>query len=117
MTSTDIFLAKLRRAGVVLRASGDRLVVEAPVGLVTPQLRGELARRKEELVFALQDSIDVRIVPSDRELIHDVARLLATGYRRYLNRQTASVGGLESANGVAFSGAGSVHEGGLQDAD
>jgi hypothetical protein len=117
MTPTDIFLAELRRADVVLRVSSDRLVVEAPVGKVSPQLRDELARRKKELIFALEGSIELRIGPMDKELIRDVAKLLATGYRRHLDRQTVSVGVLESANGVAFSGASSVHEDGLQNAD
>ena len=118
MKPTDVFLAELRRAGITLRANGDRLTVEAPVGLVTPRLREELARRKTELLSTLEDLVEPRIDPLDKEVIRDVAKLLAAGYRRYLNRSTVSVGGPGSpADGVAFAGESSVHEDGSQDAD
>lgn len=118
MKPTDVFVAELRRAGVTLRATGDRLTVEAPVGLVTPRLREELARRKTELLSALEGSVERRIDPLDKEVIRDVAKLLATSYRRYLNRSTATVSGLAlPATGVAFHGGSSVHEDGSQDAD
>jgi hypothetical protein len=70
------------------------------------------------LLFALQDSIELQVHSLDKEPIRDIAKLLATAYRRYLNRPAGSVAGLESpANGVAFYGGSSAHEDGTQDAD
>jgi len=114
MTQADTFLADLREAGIVLRASGDRLVVEAPAGLVTSQLRHELVRRKGELISVLRGSVEIRIDPLDNERVCDVAKLLAAGYRRYLKTAEAAVNQRRntSSDGLAFRPASSVHEGG-----
>lgn len=47
-------LSALRRANVVLTVAGDRLRVQAPNGALTPELRAQLAERKDELLAFLQ---------------------------------------------------------------
>jgi len=47
-------LSELRQAGVVVKASGnDRLVVDAPKGALTPEMRAALAEHKKELLAIL----------------------------------------------------------------
>ena len=49
MSAYDL-LSELRQAGVVVKASGtDRLVVDAPKGALTPEMRAALAEHKKEL--------------------------------------------------------------------
>lgn len=43
----------LRARGAHLEAKGGRLLVDAPPGLLTPELKGELATRKAELLAIL----------------------------------------------------------------
>lgn len=53
MTAYNL-LSELRQAGVVVKASGpDRLVVDAPKGALTPDLRTALAAHKKELLAIL----------------------------------------------------------------
>ncbi len=53
MTAYNL-LSELRQAGVVVKASGtDRLVVDAPRGALTPDLRTALATHKKELLAIL----------------------------------------------------------------
>ena len=53
MTAYNL-LSELRQAGVVVKASGtDRLVVDAPKGALTPDLRTALATHKKELLAIL----------------------------------------------------------------
>jgi hypothetical protein len=47
------FLADLVSLGVSLSAAGDRLHVEAPIGVLTPQVRSELSALKAELLVLL----------------------------------------------------------------
>lgn len=49
MTSTGEFLERLRALDVRFTLDGDRLGVSAPKGAITPDLREELGRRKEEI--------------------------------------------------------------------
>ena len=42
-----------RAAGIQLEARGSRLHVDAPFGVLTPELRDELARHKSELLAVL----------------------------------------------------------------
>lgn len=52
MTPTEILL--LARANdIVLGVQGDRLIVDAPTGVLTPELRSELARHKQVLLALL----------------------------------------------------------------
>jgi hypothetical protein len=51
--TADQLMIEAARLGIALEARGDRLHVEAPVGVVTPELRFELARHKPALVALL----------------------------------------------------------------
>lgn len=55
MTPSEL-LSDLRTRGVILRAQGDRLHVEAPRGVITPALRTALASHKAELLALVSNS-------------------------------------------------------------
>jgi hypothetical protein len=86
-------LERLRSAGVIIRAQDSRLVIEAPAGVITPDLRDVLVRNKANLLSVLGrqqkggsgDAID--------HAVRGVAELLARAYER-LN--TAPPGGTRS---------------------
>jgi hypothetical protein len=52
MTVEEVLVAT-RRAGIILEAEGDRLIVDAPVGSLTPELREALARQKWVLLVSV----------------------------------------------------------------
>jgi TubC N-terminal docking domain len=52
MTATQL-LTLAREKNILLEVQGDRLVVDAPPGAVTPDLRSELVRHKPELMVLL----------------------------------------------------------------
>ena len=52
--NTQNFLAHLRELNIKLWIEGDRLRVDAPKGALTPELRAELAQRKEDILSFLQ---------------------------------------------------------------
>src|SRR5262245_11435362 len=51
--SADEVLSAVYRAGIVLRAEGNRLRYDAPEGALTPELRDALAQHKAALLAAL----------------------------------------------------------------
>src|SRR5436190_19431269 len=54
MTARNL-LAQLREKGIEIKASGDdRLVIDAPKGAITPELRSALAAHKVELLQILK---------------------------------------------------------------
>src|SRR5438132_1165197 len=54
MTASDL-LSQLRELGVEIKVSGDdRLIIDAPKGAITPELRSELASHKPELLQILR---------------------------------------------------------------
>ncbi len=53
MTAHEL-LATCRQAGIVLRARGDALEVDAPRGVLTPELRAALVHHKPDLLAALR---------------------------------------------------------------
>ena len=55
--STGEFLSNLLTMNVVLSAQGDRLHFSAPDGVMTPDLRNELAARKAEILKLLPDAL------------------------------------------------------------
>jgi hypothetical protein len=81
--SASSFLVQLRSVGISVSVEGDHLIVDAPAGVVTAELRAEFAVRKAELIAALEvghDDLD------DSDLIQvrrEIADLLAIAYRRY----------------------------------
>ena len=52
MTALDL-LTKLRSCGVAIEANGDRLKIDAPKGVITPELREALATNKTEIIALL----------------------------------------------------------------
>ncbi len=52
MSIEDVIIAT-RQADIRLQAHGDRLVVDAPTGALTPELRDELVRHKSALLARL----------------------------------------------------------------
>lgn len=69
MKSLIQFLSDLRAVGVVLAIDGERLIINAPKGAVTSELRAELAQRKAEILAFLRDSaIPKADTSSDRKL-------------------------------------------------
>ncbi len=67
MTAASL-LAQLQGIGANLRVKGDRLLIDAPKGAITPELRQQLASRKPELM-ALLAQAPRQSVP-DAESIH-----------------------------------------------
>ena len=57
MTALDL-LRQLRRQGAVLILDGDRLRIEAPTGLITEDMRQQLADHKAEIVAELRRQHD-----------------------------------------------------------
>ncbi|MEM7481070.1 MAG: hypothetical protein AAF481_07825 [Acidobacteriota bacterium] len=55
MTAQEL-LETMRRSGAALAVVGDRLRIEAPPGVVTPELRQELVSHKSELISELSAS-------------------------------------------------------------
>jgi hypothetical protein len=51
--SALVLMRDLETSGVVLEVRGDRLHVDAPVGIVTPEMRDSLVRHKAELLAML----------------------------------------------------------------
>ncbi|MBI4582733.1 MAG: hypothetical protein HY717_01675 [Planctomycetes bacterium] len=52
--TTAVLLAELSRAGVRLAAAGERIRLDAPRGVLTPELRNLLAEHKTEILEALR---------------------------------------------------------------
>jgi hypothetical protein len=83
MKAAASLIAKLRASKVSIRSEGGRLIVEAPSGVITAEVRAELAKRKSELLAALE----AEIPEQDSALTHaqnEVAGLLAVAYKRYI---------------------------------
>ena len=52
MTAREL-LTELKQKGVDIKANGDRLVIDAPKGAITPELRTSLAQHKSDLLALL----------------------------------------------------------------
>ncbi|MEK6336704.1 MAG: HEAT repeat domain-containing protein [Acidobacteriota bacterium] len=67
MTAHDL-LSELRAKGVELKTSGDdRLVIDAPKGTITEELRRDLAAHKAELLQILKTELEEKNVADQRE--------------------------------------------------
>src|SRR2546423_3247074 len=53
MTAREL-LTELKQKGVDIKANGDRLVIDAPKGAITPELRTSLAEHKSQLLTILR---------------------------------------------------------------
>jgi hypothetical protein len=112
MTTAE-FLSSLNEMGIAVANEDGKLVIDAPAGVVTVQLREELARRRNELIAALgmrsEHTEDDVLTHAQR----NIAGMLAGAYRRLLvgeqtdiNREVTSV-----TNRLACPCASSVHGG------
>jgi hypothetical protein len=111
MTTVPL-LVKLRRVGVVVSAKAGRLILDAPAGVITAELRRELADRKTEIITALlAESVRPDQDSALTEARHVVADLLATAYQRYsAPRRAGSDQRKDSGDGeLANSSVSSVH--------
>ena len=50
------FLSKLRDLGIQIATDGNKLQCNAPKNALTPQLRSELAERKQEIIDLLKNN-------------------------------------------------------------
>ena len=67
--SIEEFLSHLRRMDVTVAVKGERLVIDAPEGAVTPELRAQIAARKQEILGFLAEAgaaIDAPITATTR---------------------------------------------------
>lgn len=109
--SARSFLERLRTRGISITADRGWLIVEAPEGVVTAELRGELLRRKAELIAALKATPPRTEASNLLEAQSKVASLLAIAYRRHAAVQRVETdrkaGGADC--GLASAGESSVH--------
>ena len=84
MSATAALITDLRKAGVRLYREGTRVMVEAPAGVITPEIRAELSRSKQELLTALgkESPGATGEDPIAAEALRAIAGLLAAAYRR-----------------------------------
>jgi hypothetical protein len=105
-------LARTRAAGISIHAKSGRLIIEAPQGLVTSEVRAELAQQKTELMRALAEEQRKQERGDDAvtQAFAEIAGLLATAYRRYAKVQRVPLGSTDSVNKeLALSPVVSVH--------
>jgi hypothetical protein len=109
--STQEFLSALRARGISITTGGDRLIVEAPEKVLTAELRGELMRRKAELIATLEPAQPRTDGSGLLEAQNEVASLLAMAYRRYAAVPRVGTDRKASAAdcGLASAGGSSVH--------
>lgn len=108
MSGAIALIKRLRGAGVALRQEGTRLLVEAPVGVITPEVRRHLVRLKQPVLEALTkeaaaDDCDGR----NADAVYEVSALLAIAYRRCFANKPVGRGSGDA--GLANSSESSVH--------
>ncbi len=84
--TASLLIARLRSLSVSLHSEGTRLIVDAPRGVITSDLREQIARLKPELLSELEAK--ARALNPDStttKAIREIAALLATAYRRSTN--------------------------------
>jgi len=93
MTATALFIAQLRALGVSVRSNGPRLIVAAPRGVITSELREQMARLKPHILYELEAEAPALYADTPAwEAIREIAALLATAYRRRQELQREQVG-------------------------
>lgn len=113
MSGVRPILAALRVKGVSIRSERGRLIVDAPWGAISPDLRAKLLTRKTELIEAL--GVEARLWSDDpiaRESLSKVAVLLAKAYEGYSRVQRLEPNRPDDSvqNELALSALQSVHE-------
>lgn len=88
MTSAANVIARIRSLGASLSLDGPRLIVDAPRGVITRELREEIVRLKPAILAELSAGAD-RL---PRDAVHQVAGLLAIAYRRHRDACTGPCG-------------------------
>jgi hypothetical protein len=63
MTAAE-FLSELRERGIMITAKGDRLHIDAPLGILTPDVHRLLIEKKTELLAILREETDCASNPS-----------------------------------------------------
>jgi hypothetical protein len=90
MSRASFLIKRLRGAGASIQSTGSGLVVDAPKGVLTLDLRAELASMKREILLELQGEAENAANPSElAEASQLVASLLASAYKQ-LNAQRDS---------------------------
>ena len=113
--SAASLLAQLRDEGISISSNAGRLVIDAPVGAVTAELRVELVKRKAELIATLETAHGV--LHEDAPLTEartEIARLLAIAYSSATPRFNVSGQAIDwpvisGKDDLANSGGTSVH--------
>ena len=108
MNEAARLIARMTPLGVTMRAIGFRLIVDAPAGVITPEMRTDLSRHKANLIALLGTPSDL-----DRKATCTVAKMLATAYQKHrAARGIPLAEDLKSAaDAVAFPSTPSVHGG------
>ena len=92
MSAASSLITKIRAHGISLHREGGRLIVEAPAGVITPDLRVELGRLKQELLSQLDlESRKESVEDAAANAICENAGLLAIAYVRYKAVQRATI--------------------------
>jgi TubC N-terminal docking domain len=106
-------LVRLRATGVSISGEGERLVIDAPKGVITAELRAEVASMKFEILRLLE--AEAAAAEKDFQLakaIDAAAGLLAGAYKRHPGpRPWADQTPTSSDSTLALSGDTSVHGG------
>ena len=92
MSPPAALISHLRSVGVTIKSKQGRLIVAAPKGVLTAEWREELARRKAELITALEERFGPNEDPAVTDARRKVVGLLAAAYRRYIIIQRARPG-------------------------
>ena len=71
--TTSRLLGDLRALGVRVKASGDRLRIYAPRGVLTAELRAALVRYKTELLRMIKQPSDLHFVLTDSAVLGEPA--------------------------------------------
>jgi len=110
MTATTL-LAQLRSAGVLIGVRNGRLILEAPRGVITADLRSKIVEHRAELISALVEqpvNSNEDSIASDARRV--IAGLLASAYRRYaVNQSRRTAAGNQGTEPLAIPPDQSVH--------
>lgn len=105
--TASLLIARLRTNGVSLRSDRTRLIVVAPRGVITPELREQMACLKLEILSELEAEAFAHTADSaTMAAIYEIAVLLTTAYARYTEARparrsgTSDSGDRELANSV-----------------
>lgn len=64
-------VSRLESLDIRLQTEGEKLLVSAPSGALTTELKAEIASRKQELLAVLRDSVELAFDPADAATLED----------------------------------------------